>query len=233
MSKMKPDAKLIEKGKLPFEIETTYQLLETGTSKPFKPLIVYLHGYKQNIPIFERKTTPLHQLEAYHLYIKGPYPIPLPDRKIEEWGAAWYLYDGDQQKFIDSLERTSQLLENTIDEIKEPLKTAKTVILGYSMGGYQSGYFALTRPEKINHAVVISARIKDELVTDNWHKLKETSFFAIHGERDKSVKMEPQQKSVNNLNKHGVKAELVVPDTGHKLDDSLVNPVYKWLKENL
>ena len=223
----------MSEGKQPFVIDTSYKLMESGSPKSSKPLIVYLHGYKQNIPIFERKTAALHQLDAYHLYIKGPYPIPLPGRKIEEWGAAWYLYDGDKQKFIESLEHTSTFLEKTIKEIKDSLNISKTVMIGYSMGGYQSGYFSLTRPRWVNYSVVISARIKDELIESDWQKLKNTSFFAIHGKRDKSVKLEPQQKSVEVLINHEIEAELAVADTGHKLNNSLIGPVYKWLKNKL
>lgn len=61
-------------GKASFKIEVPYKLYETG-EKGKKPLIVYLHGFNQNIDRFEKIVNPLTELRAYHLFIQAPYPI--------------------------------------------------------------------------------------------------------------------------------------------------------------
>src|SRR5690625_1263051 len=76
-----------------FKINISYELLETGRPG-VKPLIVYLHGYGQNAIRFKKKVSSLLDIEAWHLFLQGPYIIY--DRKhareVSEWGRAWYLY---------------------------------------------------------------------------------------------------------------------------------------------
>ena len=93
-------------GKASFKIEVPYKLIETGESGVEKPLLVYLHGFKQNIEQFEELVEELLSLEAYHLFIQGPYPIYDRSRQkqVHEWGRSWYLYDGEQDQFVKSLE---------------------------------------------------------------------------------------------------------------------------------
>ena len=55
-------------GKASFKIEVPYKLYETG-EKRAKPLIVYLHGYRQNIVRFEKLVEEMLEVEAYHLFI--------------------------------------------------------------------------------------------------------------------------------------------------------------------
>lgn len=60
-------------GNIPFQIDVSYNLFETGAQKE-KPLIVYLHGFRQNITGFQSLMQPLMDLQAYHLFVQGPYP---------------------------------------------------------------------------------------------------------------------------------------------------------------
>jgi len=228
---MNKNLKQVREERVPFVINTHYQLFETGRSGVRKPLLVYLHGYKQNIPIFKKKTERLHALEAYHLYIKGPYPVPIPGRKIEEWGAAWYLYDGDQHKFIRSLEQTSSLLQEIVTKIRNEYSVTYTAMIGYSMGGYQGGYFGIKRPDSLNDLIIISARIKDELIKNGAEAMKGLNIFAIHGEDDESVQMKPQKKSINNIRKMGINASFKVVKAAHHLTDKIMVSVSEYLKE--
>jgi len=94
-------SELLQSGTSEFNIEVPYRLFESGSTQGKKPLIIYLHGFNQNISYFEKKTASMIGLEAYHLFIQAPYPIYDTSRKksLSRWGRAWYLYDGDQDQW--------------------------------------------------------------------------------------------------------------------------------------
>ncbi len=151
-------------GKSSFKIEVPYKLIETGYSGE-KPLIVYLHGFNQTIDQLQKLTDELLSLRAYHLFIQGPYPIydRKHRKKVKDWGRSWYLYDGEQDQFVKSLELASEFIQELIDNILDHISANRISLFGYSMGGYLAGYFALSRWKHVNDLIVIGSRIKTEL----------------------------------------------------------------------
>lgn len=218
-------------GKTSFKIEVPYTLFETGEKGP-KPLIVYLHGRGQYLDLFKKKTEALHELKAYHLYIQGPYPelTHTPDR--EKIGYSWYLYNGKQGSFVKSLEYTAEFIQEIIDGVIPFIKVTRLCMIGYSMGGYQAGYFALSRWKHTNELIVIGGRIKTEVVTENgWQNLKHLNVLALHGASDEQVKPEPQQESIRMMRTNGVNAEFQAIDGGHALTPDQLAASLRWLKK--
>lgn len=219
-------------GKTSFKIEVPYKLIETGEKGP-KPLIVYLHGYKQNLAIFEKLTRLMLNLNAYHLYIQGPYPIYDSSRKkkVSEWGRAWYLYDGNQQQFIKSMEVSSEFVQEIIDSLRGVIEISRLCVFGYSMGAYLGGYFALSRWKHVKDLIVIGGRIKTEAFEDKIKKAKHINILALHGKNDTDVYPEPQQEEIMKLKSNGFNAEFKILDAGHKLTSEFIDESIKWLKE--
>jgi len=219
-------------GKRSFKIEVPYKLIETGAKRK-KPLMVYLHGYKQNIRLFERYVEDLLDFEAYHLFIQGPYPIydEKHKREVPDWGRAWYLYDGEQEQFIKSLELSSEFLQEVIDNILTQIEVSRLAILGYSMGGYLAGYFGLSRWKHVNDLIVIGARIKTEVFEVKEGHYDHMNVLALHGAGDKSVKSGPQKKSVARLEEWGANVTFKEINDGHKLTKSYVKELCRWLIE--
>lgn len=220
-------------GKSSFEIEVPYKLIETGEKDKRKPLIVYLHGYNQNIEYFEKKAAQLLHIEAYHLFIQGPYPIYDTTRKLKvsKWGRAWYLYDGNQSQFIKSLEAASEFIQKIIDDLAEKMDVSRLCIFGYSMGGYLAGYFAFSRWKHINDLVVIGGRIKTEAFEGKRELAKHINILALHGKNDKSVYPEPQKECINILKEEGFNAEFKLVDAGHPLTENYISETESWLKK--
>lgn len=217
--------------KASFNIEVPCRLIETGKSSQQKPLIVYLHGFKQNIAVFEKLVAPMFGIEAYHLFIQAPYPIydRRREKKVEEWGRSWYLYDGEQEQFVKSLERAAEFLEEQIQKITEQLSVSRTAVLGYSMGGYLAGYYGLSRYPKVDELLVIGARIKTEVFDAQSQNYAHLNVLALHGAADRSVKSDPQQKSCQQLLKWDANVTFKELDKGHKLDESYLKEAQKWL----
>jgi len=223
---------LVEEGTHTFTLQAPYALYRRGNDTALSPLFVYLHGYKQNNILFRKKMQDNVTLNGYHLFVQGPYPLPTKDRPVEEWGAAWYTYDGNQQKFATSLEHTATYLDGVLSSVMSKHHIGQTALIGYSMGGYQAGYYALSRFEKVDFLVVLSARIKTELFEQSLNKMKALNILAVHGRRDKSVKDAPQRKDIKKLKKHGVHASLRLVEAGHRLDEKITRPMVNWFLEH-
>jgi len=219
-------------GKSSFKIEVPYKLYETGEKRE-KPLIVYLHGYKQNISRFEILVKELMDIVAYHLFIQAPYPIYDESRKnrkkVEDWGRSWYLYDGEQMQFVKSMELSSEFIQEIIDGLLPNLNVSRICLFGYSMGGYLAGYFMLSRWKHVNEAIIIGARIKTEVFEGKLKEAKHINVLAMHGAKDESVLAEPQRKEINTLIEVGYKASFETIDDGHKLTKPFISKALEWL----
>lgn len=219
-------------GKTSFKIEVPYKLIESG-KKGKKPLIIYLHGYNQNIEKFKKLTEPLLTLNAFHLFIQGPYPIYDTSRAkdVSKWGRAWYLYDGKRGQFAKSLEVTSEFIQEIIDNLMGVIEIEKIALFGYSMGGYQAAHFALSRWKHISEAIIVGARIKTELFIDKLDYAKHISFLALHGKDDIDVFPEPQKKEIEKLISSDFDAEFKLLEKGHLLDEEFIIEAKSWLSK--
>lgn len=226
------DKEVLLSGKSSFKIEVPYRLIETGP-KGEKPLIIYLHGYKQNIRIFERLMEKLiDNIQAYHLFIQGPYPMYEKNskKKVKNWGRSWYLYDGRAKQFEKSLEITSEFIQGIVENLFNVIKVNKVCVLGYSMGGYLAGYFAMSRWKHVSENIVIGARIKTELFDGKMDNFKHIKFLAVHGSQDNIVMPEPQQEEIEKLKKQGIDAQFITVNAEHRLNGFYIDEISKWLK---
>jgi predicted esterase len=212
-----------------FSMKVPYSLISVGKEEP-KPLVVYLHGYKQNTSDFRQQVSSLLSIEAYHLFVQGPYPVY--DRhkkeKVEDWGRAWYVYDGDQKQFAHSLEQTSKFLDRILASVEREVEISGTAMLGYSMGGYLAGYFALSRYNRIDDLAVIGSRIKTELFAGDKPSFSELNVLALHGHNDKSVKSLPQKKSCRQLAAWGANVHFKELKEGHRLTGGYISEAKEW-----
>ena len=232
MSKNKPE--ILLSGKTQFRLEVPYKLFESGPEKKKKPLLIYLHGFGQNMEQFEKLCRPLFSLTGYHLILQGPYPIydHTANKNVSEWGRSWYLYDGNRGQFIKSLEVSSEFLQEVMDRLFEIITPSRVGIIGYSMGGYLAGYYAMTRWKHIQDLVVCGARIKTEVLHEEWDSIKHMNILAVHGRNDKDVKPEPQEKEIKKLKEQKINAEFMLIDEGHAFSEKYLDAVKQWLQSN-
>ncbi len=217
-------------GSTSFKIQVPYQLIETG-EKGEKPMIVYLHGYNQNIEYFRKKVDSLLNIQAYHLFIQAPYPVYNTSRNTElsKWGRAWYLYDGDQEQFIKSMEKASVFIEQIIDLLSGEIQANRLCVFGYSMGGYLGGYYSLSRYKQVNDLVMVGSRIKTEAFEGKLELARHINICALHGQKDESVYPEPQKKCIELLKEKGFNASFKLTKAGHQLDPVFIDETRKWL----
>lgn len=229
----KKERDLLASGKRSFKIEVPYQLIESGKKGEKKPLILYLHGYGENIKTFQDKCSRFLDISAYHLFIQGPYPIYDSSRNktVSNWGRSWYLYDGKRKQFIKSLEITSEFIQEVIDNLIKFINVSKICVVGYSMGGYQAGFFSLTRWKHVNDVIVVGARIKTEILNESdYDHLKHMNILAIHGRNDDRVSFERQLESIEQLKSNGLKSELILLDENHDFSSKVIDEILNWLQ---
>lgn len=231
----KKERDLLASGKRSFKIEVPYQLIETGEKGKKKPLILYLHGYSENIKTFQNKCERFLDVHAYHLFIQGPYPIFDQTRKktVSNWGRSWYLYDGNRKQFIKSLEITSEFIQEVIDNLIKFINVSKICVIGYSMGGYQAGFFSFTRWKHVSDVIVVGSRLKTEVLNDSdYENLKHMNILAVHGLNDDKVSFEGQKKSIEKLGEKGIKSDLKLLDETHDFSPVVVEEILNWLQSN-
>lgn len=223
--------KILKKETQPFNIDIPYELIEVGSFGK-KPLFIYLHGYKQNIAIFKKRVKSLLATEAYHLFLQGPYIVydEKHQRKVSEWGRAWYLYDGRQKQFRSSLEKSAGYIQAVLDSVQSDIESNNTMLLGYSMGGYLAGYFALSRPKYIEDLVVIGGRIKTEYFSKKTYP--DLNVLALHGAKDRSVNIQTVKKSAKELENMGANVSFYQLEEGHRLSVPYITKVKEWLRNN-
>jgi predicted esterase len=233
MTQAEKQMDVLVSGKTSFKVEVPYKLIECGEKGKEKPLILYLHGFGENIKTFTQTCEPFLELDAYHLFIQGPYPIydRSREKNVSDWGRAWYLYDGNRGQFIKSLELASEFIQEIIDKLLNVISANRLCVIGYSMGGYLAGYFALTRWKHVNELVVAGSRIKTEVLHNNWDNIKHMNVLALHGKNDTSVKYEPQEKEIQKFKENGVRAELKLLPENHSLTEAFIEEMIAWLKE--
>jgi predicted esterase len=220
---------LLNSGKTTFKIEVPYRLYEQGEEGP-KPLIVYLHGFGQDINQFEKQTQELHSLKGYHLYIQGPYPDNRTLDRDDKRGYAWYLYGGKKGSLEKSLEYSAEFIQGVIDSLIPFLKITRCAVIGYSMGAYLAGYFGFTRWKHTNELVMIGGRFMEDLFQErNWDKRKHLQILAIHGRNDDIVRFEAQEQSIHTAQKKGLNAQLIGLAKDHKLGKPFLKEAATWL----
>jgi predicted esterase len=221
-------------GKATFKLQVPFKLSSSGSSEDPKPLIVYLHGYGHNITQFEEAVKTFEDFEAYHLFIQGPFPTKIEHQNNKKRGYAWYLY-GDQKTYNQHLEMSSEFVQDVIDQHLGHINVSEICVIGYSMGAYLAGYWALTRWKHTNKVIMLSGRFKIEMIKDVAQKTenyRHLSVLAVHGKSDSVVKPEPQQESIQKWSDSGFNGSFVTVKGGHALTEDLVNCAKNWLISN-
>lgn len=221
-------------GRVPFEIKTEWRAWCNGYPETSLPLIVYLHGYGENIERFRKQTQTIQGLHAWHLFISGPYPLPHPGMKNR--GFSWYIYDGADSDFVRELQNATNFVETVVEEFRNYVdhKPYALAVVGFSMGAYLAGYWALFGQKPPDYVAACAGRIKTELLKpDSDLQDKSQQIMAFHGKEDPYVKGERQEKAIEELKGYGLHAEIRWLNCGHQMSGEMEEAVSEWLSDKI
>jgi predicted esterase len=219
-------------GKATFKLQVPYKLVRSGEDGP-KPLLIYLHGYGQDVHEFEELMKPFLELDAYHLFIQGPYPLKLNPKDSKRSGYSYYIYDEqDDSSYLRSIEYTAEFVQEIVDHMLPIIKATRISVLGYSMGAYLAGYWGCTRWKHTNDIIMLNGRLKAELFklkVEEQEVLRHINIVAFHGKDDKIVEPSRQKAMMDYMAQHQIKATFHDVEGGHELSTTLTESAIKWM----
>ena len=187
---------------------------------PDGSLLVALHGMGDSAARFAEDALPLVPPGTSLLLPQAPYPYEIRSRTSPpRQGNAWYVYTGESESFLRSMERTESWLLGVIDAevARAGLDPRRVALLGFSQGGYLAGFTAIRHPERFRALVVAAGRIKDEALADAAPRAAAAGLrvLDVHGEQDEAVKPEPCRASAERLTALGVAVDFRTYPAGH------------------
>ena len=196
------------------------------------PLLILLHGIGSN-------EEDLMGLEPYlderFLIVSARAPYPY------EWGGyAWFEIQWLPDRIaIDraQAEQSRDLLVRFIGEAVAAYGAdpARVYLMGFSQGAMMSGWVALTRPELVAGAALMSGRIPEELrdqIAES-EQLAGKPFLVVHGTRDEVLPIQNGRASRDLLQQLPVELTYHEYPMGHEVSAQSLADVVSWLAARL
>ena len=172
--------------------------------------------------------------ELFIVSVRAPYPM-------QPYGNAWYAinFDAEKGKWSDNKQAviSRDLIANFIDEIVEkyPVNKDNVSLLGFSQGTILSYSVALTYPKKVKNIVALSGYINEAILPNNLNQenLKHLDFYCSHGSVDQVIPVDWARKTIDFLNKFGIKHCYSEFPVGHGVAPQNFYELKDWLKERI
>lgn len=215
------------------ETPIVYKVREAKIKSEHPPLLLLLHGYGSNADDLFSLAAGIDD-RFLIISVQGAY-------QIAQGSFAWYSFDFNKNPYTsnnEEAEKSRLTLGKFITEICEKYKadSKKVYLLGFSQGAMMSLSCALTMPDKIAGAVVLSGKLRDEikpLIADN-EQLKALNIYIAHGKKDIRVPFNEAEKANAYLLGKGIKPTFkILPNDAHQISQECYDDFRKWLSEKL
>jgi predicted esterase len=162
----------------------------------------------------------------------GPYRHEVRERDTIREGHSWYIYTGDQERFLTSMQKSEKDLLALVETVlgAEGVEGASTILLGFSQGGYMAGFIACRHPERFASCIISSARLKHEFLEDELTSGELPAVLLLHDENDPLTRPEPVRESFRILSEAGADVALEWHSDGHRLGDGSIKSIECWLE---
>jgi phospholipase/carboxylesterase len=169
---------------------------------------------------------------AAYLFPQGVYPYEIRREGSMRIGYAWYLYDGKDEPFRTTLERSETYLLGLIDRVLASCggDPGRVFLLGFSQGAYLGHFVAIRNAARFAGLVAIAGgRIKEEFVAESLAGSSRLPVLMLHGEKDEAVPLERARVMQEMLVRHGFPVELKAFDFGHEMRRDEIGAAREWL----
>lgn len=209
-----------------------YLIREPKVILESNPVLLLLHGYGSNEEDLFSFASELPE-KYYIISARAPYTL--------QYGSfAWHAinFDADENKFSDLEQAKSSrdIIASFIDEIavKYPVNKNDLTLIGFSQGCILGYAVALSYPEKVKKAVLMSGYFNTEIAkvgfeTNNFSKLK---IFASHGTVDQVVPVDWARKAKPLLDNLKIENDYREYPIGHGISPQNFHDFKYWLINN-
>lgn len=188
------------------------------------PMLVLLHGFGAN----ERDLLPMAARLDPRLAvasIRGPY-------QIRPGSYSWV--NGNT---ADELDKTRRMVIECIDQVADSMGADRdrVYLAGFSQGAMLTLAIALTEPEKIAGAAVLSGRLV-AAVRDNHaapERLRGFPILVTHGTDDQQIPIRSARDIRQALKPLGMAVDYQEFESGHYISDFNVGVLDQWLRRRL
>ncbi|MGE4602690.1 MAG: prolyl oligopeptidase family serine peptidase [Planctomycetota bacterium] len=194
--------------------------------------LVALHGMGQDGSGLARLLQHLTERGVALLTPDGPYRHEVRERGTIREGHSWYIYTGDQQRFLDSMQKSEKDLLGLVEKVLDSngIDGSRTILLGFSQGGYMAGFIACRHPERFANCIIASARLKHEFLEDELSSGKLPALLLLHDENDPLTQPDPVRESLRILSQSGADVTLDWHSDGHQLGEGSITSIERWLE---
>ncbi len=196
------------------------------------PLLILLHGIGSNEDDLFGLAPPLDQR---FLTVSARAPNPYG------WGGyAWFEIEWLPDRIVIDREQAAASRELLIRFIGEATATygadpAGVYLLGFSQGAMMAGWVALSRPDLVAGAVLMSGRIPEELRDQIAapEQLKGKPFLVVHGIHDQTLPIQNGRASRDLLQRLPVELTYREYPMAHEVSAQSLADVAAWLSARL
>jgi predicted esterase len=199
------------------------------------PLLVALHGQGMSAASFRRVLRHLPPTGHARLFPEGPHPFEVREGEKIRSGHAWYIFLGDQAAFRSEMERTEEHLLALLDRVDAehgPFDRGRSVLLGFSQGGYLASFVGARHPERFAGVVIAAARLKHEFLSPELAGGALPRFLLLHSAEDAAMPFARAEESRDRLAAAGTRVDLRPFAGGHRLPPEALAELARWLEEN-
>ncbi len=187
-------------------------------------IVIMMHGYGASM--YDLVTIAKEVNDKEYIYIFPNAPIEM-DIGFYQKGYAWFPIETNN--YIES----SDLLQETMDEIIKSYKHNKIYIGGFSQGGMMALHAGLFSKKNYSGAIILSSKIIDDKSIKNFIKNPEkTKVFISHGRFDSVIDINEGRKIKHTLEKQGFDLFYKEYDIGHEISVEVIQDLSKWLERN-
>lgn len=211
-------------GTTSFSFEVPYRL---SRGAPEKSIVVALHGMGEDEGFMARRLAPLRDRGVSLLLPRAPHPIEI--RRAEEIriGYGWYHYDGNADRFIESMSRAAGYLLTLIARIAGG---DRVFLVGFSQGAYLAYYVALRHAERFSGVCGIGGRAKHEAFGEYLEHARHVRVLHLHGEDDAAVSPDACRASIEALGAAGLDAEFRLVAGGHTVSPEMARAIAEFVE---
>jgi predicted esterase len=201
----------------PFTLSVPVRI-RSGPS-PEAPLLVLCHGQGQDPDRALADWPRTLGLAAHAIAPAGPLPHEVRSGGGIRIGRAWYLYDGGDRLFRDTVNASAEWLAALVrrTEAERGWRPRSRALIGFSQGAYFGYAAALNRPDLFDRLVAASGRLKEAFAAEALARPGALRTLILHGEADRAVPVEAAHRSFRALRSAGYEAELAVLPGGHRV----------------